>query len=88
MRNDHIKWGGAASLDKAFGETAVQDPLFRSPTLGKFLLRDDPDGEPKPHIRYRIEVADGSVLRGVTDDEGYTQVHHGLDSQAFKLILE
>ena len=88
LRNDHIQWGGAASLDKALGEMALQDPVFKNPTLGKFLLRDDPSGNPRAHVAYRIEVADGSVVRGVTDSEGYTQAHHGLDSQAFKLIME
>ncbi len=88
LRNDHIQWGGAASLDKALGETAVQDPVFKTPTLGKFLLRDDQSGAPRPNVHYRIEVADGSVVRGVTDSEGYTQAHHGLDSQAFKLTME
>ncbi len=88
LRNDHVQWGGAAVLDKALGETAVQDPVFKNPTLGKFLLRDDRSGDPRPRVAYRIEVADGAVIRGVTDSEGYTQAHHGLDSQAFKLTME
>ncbi|MFF7065849.1 DUF2345 domain-containing protein [Pseudomonas sp. NPDC008258] len=88
LRNDHVQWGGAASLDKALGEMSLQDPVFKTPTLGKFLLRDDPSGEPWPHVAYRIETADGAVVRGVTDSEGFTQAHHGLDSQSFKLIME
>ncbi|MNP85105.1 hypothetical protein D3C76_1846950 [compost metagenome] len=66
----------------------MQDPVFKNPTLGKFLLRDDRSGDPRPRVAYRIEVADGAVIRGVTDSEGYTQAHHGLDSQAFKLTME
>ncbi|WP_449433890.1 type VI secretion system Vgr family protein [Pseudomonas putida] len=88
IRNDHIEWGGAASLDKALGAMALQDPIFKNPTQGKFQVRDTQTNEPRPNVAYRIEAADGAVVRGVTDSNGYTQLHHGLDPQAINLIFE
>lgn len=35
-------------------------------------------GKPAPNQRYEIHRADGAIVRGVTDSEGWTQLQHGL----------
>ncbi|MFJ4398237.1 type VI secretion system Vgr family protein [Pseudomonas sp. NPDC089396] len=88
IRNDHVEWGGSASMDKALSAMIHQDPMYQHPTQGRFQIRDKQSEELKPHVHYRIEAADGSVVRGVTDGNGYTQHHYGLDLQNIKLFFE
>ncbi|WP_145186814.1 type VI secretion system Vgr family protein [Pseudomonas sp. URMO17WK12:I11] len=88
IKNDNIAWGGAASLEKALAPMILEDPVYSNPMQGGFQVRDKVSGKPKPHVRYRIEAADGSVLRGMTDGNGYTQSHYGVDLQSIKLFFE
>ncbi|WP_409520933.1 type VI secretion system Vgr family protein [Pseudomonas sp.] len=88
IKNDNIAWGGAASLEKALAPMILEDPVYSNPMQGGFQVRDKVSGKPKPHVRYRIEAADGSVLRGMTDGNGYTQFHYGVDLQSIKLFFE
>ena len=44
--------------------------------------------KPKPYIKYRIETESGETIRGVTDENGYTQSHYGLEPQTMKLFFE
>ncbi|MNP84262.1 hypothetical protein D3C76_1834970 [compost metagenome] len=53
-----------------------------------FQLKDKTNGQPVPYQAYEIEAADGSVVRGVTDENGYTQQHHGINPQNIRLSLE
>ncbi|MHC6225418.1 type VI secretion system Vgr family protein [Pseudomonas sp. X10] len=88
IRNDHIECGGAASLDKALSAMTPQDPVYWFPNQGCFQVLDKANGQPKPHVAYRLETGDGSVVRGVTDGHGYTQGHHGLEPQDIKVFFE
>ncbi|MFF7709117.1 type VI secretion system tip protein VgrG [Pseudomonas sp. NPDC007930] len=88
IRNEHIEWGGAASLAKAFAPVRVEDPVFRSATQGRFQVVERGTGAPRRNVRYRVENDDGTALRGVTDDEGYTQSHYGLDAKTLKVFFE
>ncbi len=88
IKNEHIAWGGSASLDQALSAMALEDPVYTHPTQGGFQARDKASDKPRPYVPYRIEAADGSVVRGVTDANGYTQRHYGLDPQNIKLFFE
>ncbi|NSX21909.1 MULTISPECIES: type VI secretion system tip protein VgrG [Pseudomonas] len=88
IKNDNIAWGGTASLEKALAPMILEDPVYSSPMQGGFQVRDKVSDKPKPYVRYRIEAADGSVLRGMTDGNGYTQSHYGIDLQSIKLFFE
>ncbi|CAG8863304.1 hypothetical protein PS627_00240 [Pseudomonas fluorescens] len=88
IRNDHVEWGGAASVDKALSQMVLKDPVYKYPTQGRFQVKDKESDVPKAHVGYRIEAEDGTVVRGVTDENGYTQRHHGLDPQSMKLFFE
>ncbi|MFK8332312.1 DUF2345 domain-containing protein, partial [Pseudomonas sp. BJa5] len=88
IRNDHITWGGAASLDTALVPMTLQDPVYQYPTQGRFQVLDQVSQAPKPHVAYRLEAGDGSVVRGVTDENGYSQPHHGIQAQNIRLFFE
>jgi type VI secretion system secreted protein VgrG len=88
IKNDLIAWDGSASLEQALSAMVLQDPIYKNPMQGGFQIRDKVGDAPKPYVRYRLEAADGSVVRGVTDGNGYTQRHHGLDPQGIKLFFE
>ncbi|WEJ73070.1 type VI secretion system Vgr family protein [Pseudomonas sp. PSE14] len=88
IRNDQITWGGSASLDKALAPMTLEDPIYTNPTQGGFQVLDQVTGKPKPYVAYRLEAEDGAVIRGVTDENGYTQSHYGLTSQNMKLFFE
>lgn len=88
IRNDLVEWGGAASLDKALAQRVLEDPVYKYPTQGRFQVKDKESDSPKAHVAYRIEAEDGTVMQGVTDENGYTQRHHGLDPQKMKLFFE
>lgn len=50
---------------------------------------DEATGEPVPGLRYRLELSDGSCLRGTTDENGMTQrVATGPDIKVLKLYWE
>ncbi|MNE26717.1 hypothetical protein D3C80_1200950 [compost metagenome] len=88
VRNDHIEWGGSASLEKALSAMTLQDPVYTYPAQGGFQVYDTMNNEPRPYVAYRLEADDGSVVRGVTDEHGYTQPHYGLESQNIRLFFE
>ncbi|WP_191832045.1 type VI secretion system Vgr family protein [Pseudomonas fluorescens] len=88
VRNDHIDWGGSASLDKALKPMTLQDPVYKFPSQGGFQVLDQATGEPKANVAYRLESIDGEVVRGVTDEQGYTQAHYGIESQQIRLFFE
>ena len=88
LKNDNISWGGAASLGAALQPMSVEDPAYKYPMQGGFQVIDKATSEPKAYIPYRIETEDGSVLRGVTDKNGFTQSHYGIDPQKIQLFFE
>ncbi|HEY0289379.1 MAG TPA: type VI secretion system tip protein VgrG [Pseudomonas sp.] len=88
IKNDHIAWGGSASLDKALTPMMLEDPVYKKPLRAGFQVMNKPNSAAKPFLAYRMEAADGSVVRGVTDENGYTQNHHGIDPQNIKLFFE
>ncbi len=88
IKNDNITWGGSASLNSALAAMTMQDPIYKNPMQGGFQVRDKVSDAPKPYVSYRIEAADGSVVRGMTDANGYTQRHYGLEPQGIKLFFE
>ncbi|MCI8208920.1 type IV secretion protein Rhs [Pseudomonas sp. S25] len=88
IKNDNIAWGGAASLERAMTPMVLEDPVYKYPMSGGFQLTDKKTQTPKARVPYRIESADGRVMRGVTDENGFTQRQHSLDSTPFKLTFE
>lgn len=88
LKNDNISWGGTASLSASLQPMSVEDPAYKYPMQGGFQVIDKTTNEPKAYIPYRIETDDGSVLRGVTDKNGFTQSHYGIDPQNIKLFFE
>lgn len=88
IKNDNIAWGGAASLDKALMPMVLEDPVYKFPSSANYQVNDLEHKVPRAHKPYRIETSDGRVLRGVTDENGDTQVHHGLDTQTSQLFFE
>lgn len=88
LKNDNISWGGTASLSAALQPMSVEDPAYKYPMQGGFQVIDKTTSEPKAYIPYRIETDDGSVLRGVTDKNGFTHSHYGIDPQNIKLFFE
>lgn len=88
LKSANILWGGSALLEQALSPISVSDPEFHNPMNGGFQIQDQANGQPKPYIPYRIETADGQVIRGVTDENGYTQAHYGVDPKAIKLFFE
>ncbi|MEX9251135.1 type VI secretion system Vgr family protein [Pseudenterobacter timonensis] len=88
LKSANILWGGSASLKQALSPVSVSDPEFHNPMNGGFQVLDQSSNQPKPYIPYRIETEDGQVIRGVTDENGYTQAHYGIDPKAIKLFFE
>lgn len=88
LKSGSILWGGSASLEQALSPVTVSDPEFHNPMNGGFQIKDQANNQPKPYIPYRIETEDGQVIRGVTDENGYTQAHYGVDPKAIKLFFE
>lgn len=88
LKSGSILWGGSASLEQALSPVTVSDPKFHNPMNGGFQIKDQANNQPKPYIPYRIETEDGQVIRGVTDENGYTQAHYGVDPKAIKLFFE
>jgi type VI secretion system secreted protein VgrG len=88
LKDGIINWGASASLEEALAAVVPQDPVFTDPMHAGFQLKDKTNGQPVPYQAYEIEAADGSVVRGVTDENGYTQQHHGINPQNIRLSLE
>lgn len=88
IRNDNILCGGAASLEKALGAMTLEDPVYKNPMAGRFLVTDGDSGVPKSYVPYRMESDEGQVVRGVTDSDGLTQFHQGVEPQNVKFFFE
>ncbi|MHB7569782.1 type VI secretion system Vgr family protein [Citrobacter braakii] len=88
LKSPDIQWGGVGILEKALKPMNVSDPQYKYPMNGSFQIVDKGDGKPKPYIKYRIETESGETIRGVTDENGYTQSHYGLEPHTMKLFFE
>ncbi|MCW4909351.1 DUF2345 domain-containing protein [Enterobacter hormaechei] len=88
LKSANILWGGVSSLEKALQPMMVEDPQFKYPMNERFQVLDKNTDQPKALIPYRIETADGVTLRGMTDENGYTQCHYGVDPKSIKLFFE
>ncbi|HEI3185536.1 TPA: type VI secretion system tip protein VgrG [Escherichia coli] len=88
LKSGNILWGGGASLEQALKPAVVEEPQFRNTMNGRFRVVNKRDNQPKPYVPYRIETPDGRIIRGVTDEQGYTQAHYGLDSENISLFFE
>ena len=88
LKSASIDWGGSASLEQALTPAAIADPQYQFPMNGGFQIVDEVTQQPKAWIAYRIETADGKIIRGRTDKDGYTKKHYGIDSQNIKLFFE
>ena len=88
VKSDDVLFTGSAALEMALAAMVIKDPIYANPLRGRFQVKDPADKDPVPYVPYRIETADGRVLKGVTDAEGYTQRHHGLDPQNFQLFID
>ncbi|MFH7826718.1 type VI secretion system Vgr family protein [Kluyvera chengduensis] len=88
LKSSTILWGGNASLERALSPVTISDPEFHNPMNGGFQVLDQSSNQPKAYIPYRIETEDGQIIRGVTDENGYTQAHYGIDPDAIKLFFE
>ena len=88
LKSLDIQWGGVGILEKALKPMTVSDPQYKYPMNGSFQIVDKGDGKPKPYIKYRIETESGETIHGVTDENGYTQSHYGLEPQTMKLFFE
>lgn len=80
--------GGSASLEQALKPVTIKDPQYQFPVSGGFQVVDKATQTPKPWVAYRIETPEGKILRGRTDENGYTQKHYGIDPQNIKLFFE
>jgi uncharacterized Zn-binding protein involved in type VI secretion len=58
------------------------------PNFGAFRAVDQQTGKPMPDMPYRIELPDGSTLRGATNAEGYTERVTGHNSATVRLYWE
>ncbi|MCL8132344.1 type VI secretion system tip protein VgrG [Enterobacter hormaechei] len=88
LKSANVLWGGVSSLEKALQPMMVEDPQFKYPMNERFQVLDKNTDQPKALIPYRIETADGVTLRGMTDENGYTQCHYGVDPKSIKLFFE
>ncbi|ELQ4154591.1 type VI secretion system tip protein VgrG [Escherichia coli] len=88
LKSGNILWGGSASLKQALKPVTIKDPQYQFPVSGGFQVVDKATQTPKPWVAYRIETPEGKILRGRTDENGYTQKHYGIDPQNIKLFFE
>lgn len=88
LKSSNILWGGSGTLEQSLTSSTVSDPQFQNTMNGKFRVRDKNSQQPKPYVPYRIETSDGRIIRGVTDENGLTQPHHGLSADAINLFFE
>ena len=72
--------GKAASYDFAGrGGGGIELPGMPKSSMKtdeKFVLYSAQNGSPVANRRYRIELADGDVIEGVSDANGHTQLAH------------
>jgi uncharacterized Zn-binding protein involved in type VI secretion len=65
--------GGDAGSTSASGPSAATADGARGRYSGAFRAVDETTGQPVASLPYRIELPDGRTVRGVTDEDGYTQ---------------
>ncbi|HJV25911.1 MAG TPA: type VI secretion system Vgr family protein [Aromatoleum sp.] len=85
-----VKGSGNAFIGPAKGQTklgALPDSRARIYTE-QFKAVDSMTGQPMPDLPYRVELADGTVLRGITDKKGLTQQIATADPQNLRLYWE
>jgi len=88
LKSLNILWGGTSSLENALEPMSIEDPQFKYSMNERFQVVDKNTKQPKALIPYRIETSDGTIVRGMTDENGYTQCHYGLDPESIKLFFE
>ena len=88
LKSSNILWGGSSSVEQALSTVSVSDPEYHNSMNGCFRVLDKSTKQPKPYVPYRIETADGKFIRGVTDENGITQSHYGLDPDSINLFFE
>lgn len=88
LKSTNILWGGSSSVEQALSPVSVSDPEYHNSMNGCFRVLDKFTKQPKPYVPYRIETADGKFIRGVTDENGITQSHYGLDPDSINLFFE
>ncbi|WP_229257679.1 PAAR domain-containing protein [Duganella margarita] len=62
--------GGGGAVPASSAAPVTKD---RAQYSGAFRAVDEITGQPVAGLPYRIELPDGSIVRGVTDQDGYTQ---------------
>ncbi|MFX1739217.1 hypothetical protein PXJ20_29955 [Paraburkholderia sp. A1RI_3L] len=98
MHGDHVEIGGAGSLILKVPDISKQGPGALSlpvPKLGRmdianderFILSDGITGRPVANRPYRIELADGQIVEGVTGEQGETSLSRKDVAQGLKLTL-
>jgi uncharacterized Zn-binding protein involved in type VI secretion len=87
MIDDESENKKAAAAAAAAG-AAASAAHAAGPNAGSFRAVDRTTGKPVPDMRYRIELPDGSTLRGMTNADGYTERVRGHDPATVKLHWE
>ncbi|MFX1738310.1 type VI secretion system Vgr family protein [Paraburkholderia sp. A1RI_3L] len=98
VHGDHVEIGGAGSLILKVPDISKQGPGALSlpvPKFGqmdvandeRFILSDGITGRPVANRPYRIELADGQIVEGVTGEQGETSLSRKDVAQGLKLTL-
>jgi type VI secretion system secreted protein VgrG len=66
---------GASGTGDSHGPVASSEPDTTTALLydQTFLIEDDRSGQPLSGVRYRIELASGEVVIGISDENGHSQ---------------
>lgn len=85
-----VKGSGAAFMGPGSGAASLEGlPDSRAKIYQEqFKATDNVSGESVANQPYRIELADGSIIRGVTDDMGRTEKVATADPQSVKLYWD
>lgn len=86
MIEDQSEAGASAGAGAA--EAAASAAQAGASNVGSFRAVDEHTGKPLSDMRYRIELPDGSTLRGVTNADGYTERVTRHDPATVKLHWE
>lgn len=98
VHSDHVEIGGAGSLILKVPDISKQGPGALSlpvPKFGRmdvanderFILSDGITGRPVANRPYRIELADGQIVEGITGEQGETSLSRKDVAQGLKLTL-
>jgi type VI secretion system secreted protein VgrG len=72
------------------GSLSLPLPKFNqtsAPTDERFILSDDVTGRPLMNRPYKIQIADGRIVEGMTTDKGETLLTNSDVAQGIKLML-